>query len=1142
MIDNTGKLLPESERLYQNLFNFMNEGLAICEIILDEDGKPDDYRHLEVNAAFERIIGLSAGQVRGKTWREFGYAGPYWLELFGQVVNTGAPVSRVDYSSGSGKWFDLRAFSLEGGKFAFLFTDITERKQAEESLRESKDALQRLNDELEERVRERIAELLRINKELGVEITGRKRVEEAVEVERKRLIEVMEILPAYLVLLTPDYHVSFANRFFRERFGESRGRRCFEFLFGLSEPCETCETYKVLQTMAPCEWEWTGPDGRNYQIFDFPFSDTDGSTLIMEMGIDITERKQAEIELEKHRDHLEELIRERTHELEAVNTQLQAEITERIEAEKKLAYLASFPERNPNPIMEVDLDGRILYANPAALALFPAITGQGPAHSWLADWEAVVRPFIDGQTDTGMRDIDIGEHSYQQALYYSAQDRFVRIYGFDITERKRAEAVLQAKQADLAAANEELQAQQEELTSLNEELQAQQEALYTTYQELQSQAEKIREHADSIARARDEAEQRAAELDATLSSIVAGVVIYDAAGNIIQVNEIALTTLGYSSDEYELPYQERLKILKLHKSNGNPFEIEETPLPRALQGEVIRDEEIMIARIPEKPVWLSATFAPIYNHKNILIGVILIFTDITERKRKVEDLLASERELLKVTLNSLGEGVIAVDQEEHVIFINDTAANLTGYSGDEAGGKPLQKIFYVLNDQTSEPIVTRASQNIYKDTILVTRDLKEVPIAVNTSPIKAIDGRIIGTVIVFQDISEKQKIEQELLKTEKLESLGILAGGIAHDFNNILAAILANIQLAMVKLKKNEDIQTYLLNTVETTRKASELTKQLLTFSKGGAPVKKDASLVELIKDTTEFALRGAKAKAEFTIPGNLWAASIDEGQISQVIHNLIINAEQAMFKGGIIKISAENILIEANHRFDPGKYVIITVQDQGIGISKENLPRIFDPFFTTKKDGNGLGLATSYSIITRHNGYIEVESQERIGTTFLIYLPASNEVVLEVQSRKEDAATGGGLKILLMDDEEKILTAVGEMLECYGHQVVLTKDGTEVIECYQRAKKSGEPFDMVIMDLTIPGGMGGQAAIAHLRDIDPTVKAIVSSGYANDPIMADYERFGFCGVVTKPYKFDELNEVLNRVIERKNSNHLDGV
>jgi PAS domain S-box-containing protein len=720
----------------------------------------------------------------------------------------------------------------------------------------------------------------------------------------------------------------------------------------------------------------------------------------------------------------------------------------------------------------------------------------------------------------------------------------------DFSERKQMEQELQAKQEELFAANEELQAQQEELTSANEELQAQQEELITinqelqahtdllntTFQELQRQSVKIQECAEAETRARDIAERRAVELDATISSIAAGIIIYDDLGNIFRMNEFARSVMGYSDDGYPETHMDHGTGLNLCKSDGTSYAAEETPLYRALRGEIIRDEELMVARVSDQPIWLSGTIGPIRNNHQTVIGVIFVFTDITERKRKTEDLLASERELLKVTLNSLGEGVVAIDPDERIMLVNQAAANLTGYSENEVIGEPFHKIFYVLDDKTSEPFEVNASQKTSGNLILVTRDLREVPIAMNSSPIKALDERIIGRVTILQDISEKQKIDRELLKADKLESLGILAGGIAHDFNNILAAILSNIQLALRKLEKDEDIKKYLLNTVETTRKASDLTKQLLTFSRGGAPVKKDASLIELIRDTAEFVLRGSKTKAEFMISDGLWVASIDEGQISQVIHNLVLNAKQAMPKGGIIIISAENVTIGDDAlelvRFNPGNYVKITVKDQGFGIAREHLSKIFDPYFTTKKEGNGLGLATSYSIISQHNGYLEVESQENTGTSFFIYLPASNTRMVPVESKNEIAASGAGLKILFMDDEEKILQAVGEMLnDCFSYRVVLATDGAEAIELYKQAQASGEPFDAVIMDLTVPGGMGGQEAVTYLRDIDPKVKAIVSSGYANDPIMADYERYGFCGVVSKPYKIGELNGVLYKVL-----------
>ncbi len=563
---------------------------------------------------------------------------------------------------------------------------------------------------------------------------------------------------------------------------------------------------------------------------------------------------------------------------------------------------------------------------------------------------------------------------------------------------------------------------------------------------------------------------------------------------------------------------------------------------RLVQGELFEDKYTTRVHKDGSIIYVSIKYSLIRDSSGKIVEISAIHRDITDRVQYVEA-LTKERKLLMVTLNALTEGVIAMDSQDRIFLINEAAANLTGYSQSEAINQPIDQILYIIDDKTSEPLTqitsfsTSQNHKISQNLILVTRNLNEVSISIHSSPIKASTSdncNIIGSVIVFQDISEKQKIEQELFKTDKLESLGILAGGIAHDFNNLLAAILSNMQLAQMKYSRNEDIKKYLQDSVESTYRASDLTRQLLTFSRGGAPVKKTASLAELIRDTAEFVLRGSKVKASCKIPETLWPVEVDTGQISQVIYNLVINAKQAMPKGGIVKINAENISTGDNHRLNPGNYIKIAVKDRGVGIPKENLSKIFDPFFTTKKEGSGLGLSTSYSIIKRHDGYLEVESEVGLGTTFWIYLPALAQTIVVPEGDKEIAITGDKLKILLMDDEEIILNSVVEMLELYGHETISARDGAGTIEMYRQALEEGIPFDVVIMDLTVPGGMGGQEAIFHLRNIDPYIKAVVSSGYANDPIISDFERFGFSGVVIKPYKFDELIGVLNQVVQSK--------
>jgi CheY-like chemotaxis protein len=317
------------------------------------------------------------------------------------------------------------------------------------------------------------------------------------------------------------------------------------------------------------------------------------------------------------------------------------------------------------------------------------------------------------------------------------------------------------------------------------------------------------------------------------------------------------------------------------------------------------------------------------------------------------------------------------------------------------------------------------------------------------------------------------------------------------------------------------------------------LTQQLLTFSKGGAPVKKTASIADVLRDSARFALRGSNVRCEFSIPDDLWPVEIDEGQISQVIHNLIINAYQAMPDGGAIRVSAENVLLGPDHdlslTLNLGKYVSLSVEDEGHGIPQHLVSKIFDPYFTTKTKGSGLGLATSYSILKNHDGTITVESEVGKGSTFRIYLPVSSKKEPEKKTVKENPIPGQG-RVLVMDDEAILRDFVGELLELLGYEVDFACDGAETLAVYSNAQERGQPYDCVIMDLTIPGGMGGKEAIQRLLELDPNVKAIVSSGYSDDPVMADYKRYGFCGVVAKPYDAETLSEVLHKVIARSTS------
>jgi len=385
-------------------------------------------------------------------------------------------------------------------------------------------------------------------------------------------------------------------------------------------------------------------------------------------------------------------------------------------------------------------------------------------------------------------------------------------------------------------------------------------------------------------------------------------------------------------------------------------------------------------------------------------------------------------------------------------------------------------------------------------------------------------------LVVIRDVTRRKRMEEELLKVQKLESIGILAGGIAHDFNNILTATLGNISLARM-YEDPADKDRRLIEAERASMQARDLTQQLLTFSRGGAPVLQNTSITELIKDCASFVLRGSNVRCDLSIPDDLWPVRVDEGQISQVINNIVINADQAMPEGGIIKVCAENMAIGMEHALPlkNGEYIRISIADQGIGIKEEYLRKIFDPFFTTKQKGNGLGLATSYSIVKNHSGHITVESEMGIGTTFRIYLPACPEEVLTDREEVKVKLVMGEGKVLVMDDEKRIRDLAEEMLSSLGYSITTAVDGSEAVEIYQEAMESGTPFGAVIMDLTVPGGMGGKEAIRKLIEVDPEVRAIVSSGYSNDPIMSDFREYGFSGFIAKPYRVGELSAALHR-------------
>jgi CheY-like chemotaxis protein len=384
--------------------------------------------------------------------------------------------------------------------------------------------------------------------------------------------------------------------------------------------------------------------------------------------------------------------------------------------------------------------------------------------------------------------------------------------------------------------------------------------------------------------------------------------------------------------------------------------------------------------------------------------------------------------------------------------------------------------------------------------------------------------------MILQDVTARKKYEEELQKAEKLESIGVLAGGIAHDFNNLLTGVLGNISIARIHAPADGNVQQNLSKAEKACLRARDLTRQLLTFSKGGAPVRKAMSIADILKESAEFSLRGSNVRCEFDLPADLPAVEIDEGQIAQVLNNLIINADQAMPDGGILRVGAGTVEVTGADSLPlkPGRYLRVTVADTGIGIPKEALPRIFDPFYTTKEKGSGLGLTTVYSVVRNHEGLVTVDSEPGVGTTFFLFLPVSRNAP---RGEAKPESGPGKRRVLVMDDEGMVREVALEFLGHLGFEGTAVEGGEEAVAAYRDAREAGRPFSAVIMDLTIPGGMGGKEAVRRLHDLDPGVRAIVSSGYSNDPVMADPARFGFRGVIAKPYRMRELREVLEGVL-----------
>ena len=615
-----------------------------------------------------------------------------------------------------------------------------------------------------------------------------------------------------------------------------------------------------------------------------------------------------------------------------------------------------------------------------------------------------------------------------------------------------------------------------------------------------------------------------------LDRFIEGFYLFDLEGRILDVNGMACSQTGYSREEllamsvFDLFPAKHGKDAVLEQwhlwEEGRRFCLEADL--RHKDG-AIYTVEVSTGRIQ-------------YRNRSFMLAMV---QDITLRKRAERRLRESEARF-RTLFNNAAEGILVADLEtKRFVYANPAICEMLGYAEHELTGlsvfdiHPPESLEHTVNEFEAQ---ARGEKKLASDIACLRKDGSIVYADINTASVE-LEGRS-HNIGLFSDITLRRNAEKERLRMQKLESLGTIAGGIAHDFNNMLTGVFGNIELAKMMLSDDHDAVRYLKEAYGALDKARRLTGQLLTFARGGDPVIETVDTTDLVKETVKFNLSGSNIIPRFDLPRDLWPVKADKGQISQVFANLVINAKQAMPGGGRLFVTGVNV--EETACPDTGrpekKFVRLAIRDEGTGIPSKILDRIFDPYFTTKQSGNGLGLAIVHSIIARHKGQISVDSIPDIGTTFTLFLPADPAGIAEKTATplESDRHDGKNVwRVLFMDDNEMIRQLGKTMLMSFGHSVELTCDGEEAVKKYEAARKKGEPFDLVILDLTVPGGMGGKAAVKGLLEIDEKARVIVSSGYSSDPVLANHEDYGFCGCLVKPFEMMALKNEIDRVMKK---------
>ncbi len=534
----------------------------------------------------------------------------------------------------------------------------------------------------------------------------------------------------------------------------------------------------------------------------------------------------------------------------------------------------------------------------------------------------------------------------------------------------------------------------------------------------------------------------------------------------------------------------------------------------------------------QEPVEVVIAVVASFNEAGQVVRMDCTVERARERTHTEKAFRASEQRF-RTLFDKNSVGMVLTNLAGHINRVNEAFCRLVGRREEDLLGIDAATLIYP-DDQRERPSPrTFPAGSPGRELRLVRADGESVWCYLGWSWLLDDDGQPHSAVVIVQDVTEQRQLEQRLQRLAKLESLGVLAGGIAHDFNNILAVILGNLSLASRLPDAGPETRQVLAQAEAASKRARELAQQLVTFAKGGTPVKRTAPIAAVVREAAGFYLRGSNVAAELSLAPDLWLLDFDPAQIGQVLQNLFINAVQAMPNGGTVHVDASNLVLTqaTGIPLPAGRYVRIRVRDEGVGIRTSDLDRVFDPYFTTKEGGTGLGLATAHSIVLRHGGHVGVESVVGTGSTFTIYLAASASSGAAPSSAPDDGSTAPGVRVLVMDDEPGVRQIARRILASRGHDVDVAANGEEAIAAYAAALSSERPYAAVILDLTVPGGLGGVETLKGLYQLDPSVRAIVSTGYSADPVMADCRAYGFLGAVPKPYTASELESVLRAVV-----------